>query len=68
MDRRFKTSSHDEETLLLKSPKPRYAAGPTHIHRLMRICVDLLELTTEIAGTIDRDPRWLAAHGREESS
>jgi hypothetical protein len=34
--------------------------------KLLSICVDLLELCTEVTGTIDPAAAWLIAHVRDE--
>jgi hypothetical protein len=38
----------------------------TDVHKLMYICVDLLELCIGLTGKVDPAASWLVAHARDE--
>ena len=64
MAKRSKTKETEFEVPTAKVGELRLSACETH--RLMSICVELLEFCCHVSGRIDPAAGWMVAHARDE--
>ena len=66
MGKRSKQAKLAKSQTMPEYPKLPPSDARTRAAKLLSICVDLLELCTEVTGTIDPAAAWLVAHAKDE--
>ena len=66
MKNKRKSRRPEELAALPKRPDLPPPNPQLWVERLASLCVDLLELCTEVTGTIDPAAAWLVAHAKDE--